>query len=215
MLYPIALDLEGKRCLVVGGGAVGERKVRGLLECNASVSVVSPEVTPWLAAEAASGRICHEAREFDPVDVQGAALVYAASDSMLVNAVVAEAAREVGILVNRADTPDGGDFQVPALIREDGLFVAVGSGGVPALSAWLRDRVREGLPRGLGPLALLLGAVRDVLGPGVGRDAWNDLLNSGVDRDVLEGDMDSVGRKVDRAFGEGTWEKTGKGAGNR
>src|SRR2546427_2512002 len=83
--FPAFLDLRGRRCLVVGGGAVGERKVRALLECGARVTVVSPAVTPGLAALVASGRIVNRARSFRRSDLRGRALAVAATGDPLVD----------------------------------------------------------------------------------------------------------------------------------
>src|SRR2546422_647833 len=95
--FPAFLDLRGRRCLVVGGGAIAERKVHGLLECGARVGVVSPALVPALARLAASGRIEHRARAFRKVDARGCVLVIAATGVAAVDDAVAGAAAGGGV----------------------------------------------------------------------------------------------------------------------
>src|SRR5690349_5142512 len=103
--YPLLLELEGRRCIVVGGGPVGERKVDGLLAVGAAVTVVSSEVMPALSALAADGRITLVRRVYRDGDLEGAALVFTALDDPRATAVVAEEARRRGIWLNAADDP--------------------------------------------------------------------------------------------------------------
>ncbi|MDR0434988.1 MAG: bifunctional precorrin-2 dehydrogenase/sirohydrochlorin ferrochelatase [Gracilibacteraceae bacterium] len=139
-LYPINLKLEGRLCLVVGGGPVGERKISGLLECGAGVRVVSPGATALVARWAEAGRITLLRREFIPADLAGVFLVLAATDSAATNEKVATLAAERGLLVNVADTPPLCDFYLPAIARRGPLSIAVSTGGVsPGLAARLRD----------------------------------------------------------------------------
>ena len=99
-LYPAALCVEGKRCAVIGGGTVGERKAASLLECKASVLVVSPECTPLLKAWTEQGRIGLRERNFQPGDLDGVMLAIAATSDKAVNEAVMLAGRERGVLVN-------------------------------------------------------------------------------------------------------------------
>src|SRR5918912_2298419 len=115
--YPIFLDLAQRRCLVVGGGIVAERKVCGLLEAEAAVVVVSPSVTTALRRWASQGAITHISRAFRDEDVEGCALIIAATDREEVNRHVALAARRRRIWVNTVDTPAACDFIAPAVVR--------------------------------------------------------------------------------------------------
>ena len=80
--FPAFLDLRGRRCLVVGGGEIGERKTHALLDCGARVTIVSPSVTTRLAALAASARLVHRARPFRRSDPRGRALAVAATGAI-------------------------------------------------------------------------------------------------------------------------------------
>lgn len=147
-LYPLALKIEGRRCVVVGGGAVAERKVYSLLECGADVVVVSPDATAELRQWADSGRLRYLARRFEPADVAGALVVIAATDDPVVNTAVAEASRHSGALVNVVDVPALCDFYVPASVNRGELQVAISTGGA---SPMLAKRLRKELERRFGP----------------------------------------------------------------
>ena len=138
VLYPMFVNVAGRRCVVVGGGGVAARKARGLLEHGAEVVVVSPGVRPEL--EAAGVEILR--RPYETGDLEGAFLAFAATDSRGVNAAVSLEAEERGIPVNVADKPSEGDFALPATLRRGGLQVAVSTGGA---SPTLARRIKEEL----------------------------------------------------------------------
>jgi cobalt-precorrin 5A hydrolase/precorrin-3B C17-methyltransferase len=142
-VYPVVLTgLSGARAVVVGGGTVGERKVRGLLAAWGDVTVVSPEATEQLRQWAEEGRIRWEARPYRPGDLDGAALAFAAADRREVNAQVAGDARTRGVLCNVADAPQEGDFHVPAVYRAPELLITVSTYGEnPGRARRLRDRI--------------------------------------------------------------------------
>ncbi len=135
VLYPIFLDLDGRRCVVVGGGEVANRKARKLLQARAEVVVVSPEVKPELESVAAEVY----RRPYREGDLEGAFLVFAATGRRGVNAAVAREARGRGIPVNVADVPSEGDFALPSVLRRGQLQVAVSTGGAsPTLARRIR-----------------------------------------------------------------------------
>jgi precorrin-2 dehydrogenase/sirohydrochlorin ferrochelatase len=143
-LYPMLVDLTGKRCLVVGGGGVAERKVTLLVECGADVEVVSPATTSRLAALAAAGAVRLRRRRMRPSDLAGAFLVVVATDDREVNREVAERVRGVGGLVNVADDPEACTFLVPSVLRRGDLTIAISTGGgSPALAKKLRQRLEQ------------------------------------------------------------------------
>jgi precorrin-2 dehydrogenase / sirohydrochlorin ferrochelatase len=140
--YPVFLDLTGRPCLVLGGGPVAEGKVAGLLAAGARVTVVSPTLTPRLAALAAGGRIAHVPRGYRPGDLAGHRLALAATgDDASTAAIVAEG-RARGVWVNAADEPARCDFILPAVIRRGRLAVAVSTGGAsPAAARAIREEL--------------------------------------------------------------------------
>lgn len=159
--YPVSLDLAGRECLVVGGGAVAARKVEGLLEAAAHVTVVSPVLVPALLAFANAGRVHWKPREYRGGDVAGAWLVMAATDDRAVNAEVAAEARQRGVWVNCADDPAHCDFALPAVLRRGPLTVAVSTGGAsPAMARLLREEIDRCLPADWGAVVDLVAGVR-------------------------------------------------------
>ena len=142
------LNLSGRRCLVVGGGTVAERKAEALLAAGAEVTVVSPELTAQLASWVEQGKLRHLARVFRSGDAAGYRLVLCATDSAAVNEQAAQEARASGALVNVADTPALCDFTLPARLQRGSLSIAVSTGGQsPALARELRNE----LARRIGP----------------------------------------------------------------
>ena len=115
--YPIFLDMAGRSCVVVGGGAVAEHKVEALLQAGAHATVVSPELTSKLAALVGQGRVRHIARAYQAGDLKGYALAFVATDEHRVNANVACEGRQLGVWVNAADDPAHCDFILPSVLR--------------------------------------------------------------------------------------------------
>lgn len=127
--------------MVVGGGAVASRKARKLLQAQAEVVVISPEVSAELEGVATEVRC----RPYEDGDLAGAHLAFAATDARDVNAAVAKEARELGIPVNVADEPEDGDFVLPSTLRRGRLQVSVSTGGAsPTLARDIRTEL-EGL----------------------------------------------------------------------
>lgn len=145
--YPIVLTKPSHMpVVVIGGGAVGERKVRSLLAAGFPVRLISPTATPQLAEWAAAGRLIWEQRSYQAGDLTGARLVFAATNDRAVNARIAAAASAAGALCNVADDPSDGDCHVPAVHRSGGITIAVSShGAAPARAAAIRDAIAEWL----------------------------------------------------------------------
>jgi uroporphyrin-III C-methyltransferase len=156
--YPVMLQVQGRRCLVVGGGRIATRKVEGLRSAGAEVTVIAPRINPRI--EALDVRV--ERRPYRWGDVgNGFQLVITATDDPEVNAQVYAEAEAAGVWVNSADDPDHCSFTLPAVHRDGDVTVAIGTdGSSPALAAWLRDRVRDALPGGLAATASQLAAER-------------------------------------------------------
>ena len=153
MLYPLNVDLSGRSLIRVGGGKVAERKVRGILSAGTetSICVIAPKITAVLQEYAAAGRLCWKQTCYADGMLEGAFLVYAATDLREVNAAVAAEAKRRGIPVNVIDDPAASTFQVPASIRRGELMLSVSTaGGSPALSRAIRMELEEMYPPAFG-----------------------------------------------------------------
>lgn len=184
--YPVALDLDGKGCLVVGGGEIADGKLDALLASGARVTVVSPSVRPRIAALAEAGRITLHQRPYQSGDLAGAFLVIAATDDRAVNAVIAAEGRAAGLLVNAVDDPPYCDFFAVAIVRRGDLQVSISTNGLsPAFARWMREQLDAALPREYGDLLNVLADVRATLkarGPIPAYEHWQ----AAIDDDVLD-----------------------------
>ncbi len=146
-LYPMTLtNLAGRRALVAGGGRVGARKVRRLLDVGARVVLCSPTATSELQDWSRSGKVHWIRRRYCPDHLQGCCLVFAATNDHRINVKIARDAADLGLFCNVATDTKSGDFRVPAVLETDGLLVSVSSvEGDPRRARRLRDRIREHL----------------------------------------------------------------------
>ena len=148
VVYPVGLRLLDRRVVVVGGGQVAHRRVAGLLEARARVTVVSPEVTPALEALVAPGSMTWVRRRYETGDLDGAWYAVAATDDPAVNAAVAEEADRGRIFCARADDRSASSVWTPAVGRHGDLVVGVHGGGDPQRAVGVRDAVVAGLTEG-------------------------------------------------------------------
>lgn len=163
-LYPLFANLAGRTVLVVGGGAVAERKIAALLKTGARIRVGAPQMTATIAAWAAGARIDCQHGDYVPAWLDDAWLVIAATGDAGINARVADEAGRRRVLVNVVDDAALSTFQVPAVIDRSPLLVAISSGGAaPMLARALRERLEILLDHALGPLAVLLGRYRNAI----------------------------------------------------
>jgi precorrin-2 dehydrogenase / sirohydrochlorin ferrochelatase len=161
-LYPIYLHLAGKRCLVVGGGQVAERKIATLLEYEANVLLVSPEVTSDLEHWADQKLITWRRGTFQPEDLLGIFLVFIATGDGVLNKAITALCREHGILVNAVDDPPNCDFYVPSILRRNSLCLAISTEGKsPLLAAKLRKELEDQITDEYGEWVEILGSLRD------------------------------------------------------
>ncbi|MGY1664707.1 uroporphyrinogen-III C-methyltransferase [Geodermatophilus sp. SYSU D00696] len=148
VVYPVGLRLLDRRVVVVGGGSVAHRRVAGLLEARARVTVVSPEVTPALEALVEPGSLSWVRRRYRPGDLDGAWYAVAATDDPAVNAAVAEEAERLRVFCARADDRSASSVWTPAVGRQGDLVVGVHGGGDPQRAVGVRDAVVAGLTDG-------------------------------------------------------------------
>jgi len=219
-LYPVTLDLQGRPCLVVGGGPVAARKVRGLLHCRAEVTVVAPEICPQIVELASSvskrlpsagslelassvskrlpsaGSLELQRRCYRSGEAAEYRLVFAATSDRDLNRLIYEEAEAAGVFVNAADDPASCSFMLPAIVRHDPVTVAVSTGGSsPALAVWLRDVVAATVTAEDAGLAELLGEARRAIHL-AGRSSeevdWRGLLDGKLRELVREGRIEEA-----------------------
>ena len=158
---PLFADLKRRAVLVVGGGVVAERRVTLLLETQAAVTIVAPQVSEKLAELAADGAIVHIARAYAADELEPYWLVVAATDDRAVNASVAAAAAAAKRFCNVVDDPHLSTFIMPAIVDRSPVTIAIGSSGLsPVLARWLKGVIETLLPARLGALAELAGRWR-------------------------------------------------------
>jgi precorrin-2 dehydrogenase/sirohydrochlorin ferrochelatase len=147
-LFPMFMKLEGRSCLVVGAGTVGEPKISSLIEAGASVRVVALHATAAVAEWAEAGAVTWEARAFNSADLDRTFLVIAATNSRDLNAAIFRECRQRNILCNVVDDPEYCDFYYPAVVRRGDLQIAISTNGQsPALA----QRIRRELEVQFGP----------------------------------------------------------------
>ncbi len=147
-VYPVGLRLSGRRVVVVGGGPVAPRRVAGLREAGAAITVVSPHVTPALEALVGPGAVTWHPRRYAEGDLTGAWYAVAATDDPAVNAAVAAEAERARVFCARADDRAASSVWTPAVGRQGDLVVGVHGGGDPQRAVGVRDAVLAGLTDG-------------------------------------------------------------------
>ncbi|MCM3129921.1 bifunctional precorrin-2 dehydrogenase/sirohydrochlorin ferrochelatase [Paenibacillus provencensis] len=141
---PIWLDCSGRTVIVIGGGPVAERKVSGLLNSGANITIISPTMTERLLQLAQQGEVSWIQRPYRQGDLRGAFLVYTATNQADINQQVVKEAKETGVLVNSADEPRTGDFITPSVLRRGRLAIAVSaSGSSPGAVAQIKKQLEQ------------------------------------------------------------------------
>lgn len=162
--YMAELILTDRPILVVGGGAVAKRKLRGLLSSGARLTVAAPELDPWILERVEAGEFRHLANSFQPEMLKESprwALVFAATGDAAVNREIANSAKAMELLCNSADGVEVSGFLVPAMVRRGPVAVGVATeGNSPALSRLLKERIDAWLEPGWGPLVSIFGTLR-------------------------------------------------------
>ncbi|MEL7029786.1 MAG: siroheme synthase CysG, partial [Pseudomonadota bacterium] len=191
--FPAFFNLSGRRALVVGDGEAAVRKARLLLKAGANVVVVAQKPSSDLVDEVGSDAVAR--RAFRPADVDGCALVVAASEDETMDAAVAEAAREAGVPVNVVDRPELCDFITPSIVDRGDDVVGISTGGAaPVLGRRLRGQIEALAPRRLGELAAFArsfrGAAASKIEDGADRRRfWEETLRGPIGEKVLAGHM--------------------------
>ena len=187
-LFPMFLKLEGRQCLVVGAGRIGEPKISGLLDTGARIRVVSLDATPTVREWARAGIIELDLRAFSPDDLDGAFLAIVSTNSRTLNERVYHEAQRRGVLCNVVDVPDLCDFFYPSVVRRGDLQIAVSTAGQ---SPSLAQKIRQQLEKQYGPAYAAwvqeLGETRKlILASDLDKERKLDLLHSLASKEALE-----------------------------
>lgn len=187
-LFPMFLKLEGRQCLVVGAGRVGEPKIGGLLESGAHIRVVALDASPIVRQWARSGKIDLELRPFVADDLDGAFLAVVATNSRTLNERVYHEAQRRRVLCNVVDVPDLCDFFYPAVVRRGDLQIAVSTAGQsPSLAQQIRQQLEKQFGPGYAVWVAELGETRKlILASDLDKDRKLDLLHSLASREAFE-----------------------------
>jgi siroheme synthase-like protein len=204
-VYPVNLIVDGRRCLVVGGGPVALHKVRGLVEAGARVTVVAPQPDPGIvelsrAAPIGNADVVTEARSYRRGEAAGYRLVVAATGDPVVNQQVYDDAEAAGVWINSADDPDRCTVTLPAQLRQGRLTVTVSTAGhSPAVAAWVRDHLAGELGPEYDALIGLLAEERTRV-RGEGRSTedvdWRSALDSGILELVRAGRLEAARERL-------------------
>lgn len=207
--YPVNLDIRNRPCLVVGGGRVGARKVRTLIQCGAVVTVVSPETSPDVVKLAADRAIVLERRPYRPSDVVGKFLVIGATDDERLNRRINADAEHRNLLCNIADRPEICNFTLPAIVRRGDFVMAISTAGKsPAFAKHIRKCLETQFGPEYGTLLDLMGAIRTrLLAEAHEPEAHKPLFERLIAEDLLgmvkDNDVGRIDQLLKRVLGPG------------
>ncbi len=206
---PIFLDVTGRECMVVGGGEVAARKVESLLQAGAKVKVVSPSLSPQLSAVVAGGLVTHVARHYQPGDMSGCVIVYAATDDPKLQRDLVAEARALRILINVIDVPELCTFISPAVVNRGDLQIAISTGGAsPAFAARLRRTLEDQFGTEYALTLEVLRAARrrlhaDEIAPADRMRRLKELADSALPDAIAAGDVAAIDRILATHLGAG------------
>jgi uroporphyrin-III C-methyltransferase/precorrin-2 dehydrogenase/sirohydrochlorin ferrochelatase len=204
--FPIFLNLRGRRCVVVGGGPVAERKCANLLKAGADLILIAPTITNSLQGWRDAGQFTHEERSFSAADLADAHLVIAATNSAEINREIARLAEVQRIPVNVVDQPELCSFIVPSIIDRSPVVAAVStSGSSPVLARLIRSRMESMIPAGYGRLAGLCSRFRQRVKetfekPDDRRIFWDRVLSGGIAERIFSGHAEEADTLMEQAL---------------
>jgi len=207
--YPVNLDVSGQRCLVVGGGSVGTRKVKTLLDCRADVTVVSPEVTGALRSLADAGKLRLEEREYQASDLDGMFLVIGTTNDEALNRKIYTDAQQQNKLCNIADSPASCNFILPSIVHRGDLVLAIStSGSSPAFAKKLRKDLEKQFGDEYSVFLQLMRAIRETLlkethDPEAHKHYFEKLIDGGLLEMVKNKDTEKINALLHEVFGDG------------
>ena len=207
--YPVNLDIQNRKCLVVGGGSVGTRKVMTLLECGAVVTVVSSDVAEELLELAEKKMIELKRRPYESSDIDGMFLVIGATDNEELNWQINKDAEHQNKLCNIADRPEACNFILPSIVNRGNLVIAIStSGKSPAFAKKMRQDLEKEFGEEYDEFLQLMGAIRkkalsEKHEPEAHKHLFEQLINRGLVDMVRNNDEERINSLLLEIFGEG------------
>ena len=207
--YPVNLDIQNRKCLVVGGGSVSTRKVMTLLECGAIITVVSPDVSEELLELAEKKMIELKKRHYEASDINGIFLVIGATDNEELNWQINKDAERQYKLCNIADRPEACNFILPSIVNRGNLVIAIStSGKSPAFAKKMRQDLEKEFGEEYDEFLQLMGAIRkkalsEKHEPEAHKHLFEQLINRGLVDMVRNHDEERINSLLLEIFGEG------------
>ena len=207
--YPVNLDIKNRKCLVVGGGSVGTRKVITLLDCGAIVTVISPDAAEKLLELAGNGSIRWEKRSYLASDLDGMFLVIGATDDEELNRQISADAEQLNMLCNIADRPEVCNFILPAIVNRGDLVISIStSGKSPAFAKKLRKELEKQFGEEYAEFLRLMGAIRKKLlrkkhQPEAHKHLFEQLISSGLIEMIKNNKKEDINSLLFEIFGKG------------
>ena len=209
-LLPVALDVRGRACLIVGGGGVAARKAAALVECAADLTIIAPALCEELALMSEKSACKYLQRAFAAGDTHGFALVFACTNQRAINAQIAQEAKLNGAWCNIADDAEASDFHSMATIRRAEICVGIStSGGSPALSRHLKAEIENFIGPEYAQLLQWMSEQRDAVKAQGTQNLrgkfWRAIFKSAILEKLKTGDVESAQREFEAlraAFGD-------------
>lgn len=204
--FPINIDIQDKKCVVIGGGKVAYRKVLSLISAGAKVEIISPAAIDEIEKLVNDSLVAWTKRKYEEGDLEGATLAFVAVDSSHIGPEVTSEAKVLGIPVNVADEPSQCSFTLPSIAERGDLLITVSTGGkCPALARHVRLSIETIIDDAYGEMLTILAEVREqLLNAKIGHDKCRDLLNKLISSGILsllrEGDNEKASEIADEAL---------------
>ena len=207
--YPVNLDILNRKCLVVGGGSVGTRKVITLLDCGATIIVVSPVASEKLLELADNSVITLKKRPYQTSDLDGTFLVIGATDDEELNRQISADAEKLNMLCNIADRPEVCNFILPSIVNRGDLVISIStSGKSPAFAKKLRKELEKQFGEEYAEFLRLMGAIRKKLlrkkhQPEAHKHLFEQLISSGLIEMIKNNKKEDINSLLFEIFGKG------------
>lgn len=188
--FPFFVDIEGKKCLIVGGGKVAYRKALVLKDYGPAITVTAP----WMGTEMEAlsremkGQLCLNYKEFTESDLEDVDFAVAGTSDERLNRRISALCKEKGIPVNVVDMQEECSFIFPALIKEKEIVVGISTGGSsPTIAQYLKERFKKAIPKDLGGLSIQLKSHREMVknrvdSPALRKEIFQAMVEEGIRR---------------------------------